>query len=159
MSSPSLGLEDTPRLGVERWGARQVRLERATGAAETYRQPSSADQVPEQLSCEGLAQRRIVLTALFRRRRRAALAGLSSSQVGLCSGGGGSGLDCGAGGAGEESTGAALRARVASKGLTASGAPAAEAEASAVEGQTAGRRRQRWRLLLRSTDSGVWEGG
>eukprot|EP00965_Chrysotila_dentata_P049119 1629017-Pleurochrysis_carterae.AAC.1 len=38
VSSPSLGLGDTPRLGAERWGARQVRLRRATGAAETYRQ-------------------------------------------------------------------------------------------------------------------------
>eukprot|EP00965_Chrysotila_dentata_P005999 196821-Pleurochrysis_carterae.AAC.3 len=59
--TPSLGLCNTPRRGAERWGARQVRFECATGAAEMYRQPSSADQVPEQLSREGPAQRRVEL--------------------------------------------------------------------------------------------------
>eukprot|EP00965_Chrysotila_dentata_P046244 1537048-Pleurochrysis_carterae.AAC.1 len=82
-------------------------------AAETYRQPSSSDQVPEQLSREEPAQGLVELTALLRRRRRTALAGLSNSQVGLYSGGGGGGLDCGAGSAGEDSTGAALGARAA----------------------------------------------
>eukprot|EP00965_Chrysotila_dentata_P246217 6207028-Pleurochrysis_carterae.AAC.1 len=61
MSSPSLGLGDTLRLGVERWGARQVRFKRATGAIKTYSQPSCADQVPEQLSREEPAQGRVEL--------------------------------------------------------------------------------------------------
>eukprot|EP00965_Chrysotila_dentata_P055267 1833903-Pleurochrysis_carterae.AAC.2 len=134
MSSPSLGLGDTPRLGAQRWRARQVRLERVTGAAETYRQPSNTYQVLEQLSRERPAQGRVELVLDGEGGQHTLR---TSSQVGLCSGGGGGGLDCGAGGAGEETTGAALGARAASVWLTASGAAAAEVEASAVE-----RRRQ-----------------
>eukprot|EP00965_Chrysotila_dentata_P126302 4174337-Pleurochrysis_carterae.AAC.1 len=85
-------------------------------------------------------------TVLLRRPRRAALAGRSSSQVGLCSGGGGDGLDCGAGCAGREPT--AARAGVRGVGFTGSGSTAVEATtgngAGAEEVEAfCGRRRQR----------------
>eukprot|EP00965_Chrysotila_dentata_P081133 2678200-Pleurochrysis_carterae.AAC.2 len=101
----------------------------------------------------GLGIRICRQTARFRRRRRAALAGLSSSQVGLSLGGSGGGLKCGAIGAGREPTGAAHGVGAAAVQGAASGAAAVEVEAPAAEGRAAAAEveapaevARRWRL-------------